>query len=62
MVTHNSQTGMRWRDRLVIARHEITCAAIIVADVLDRRDAGEPDFQRLALSLRRLRALAEERI
>ncbi|HEY0686170.1 MAG TPA: hypothetical protein VGD45_27760 [Steroidobacter sp.] len=54
-----SDDQLRWRHYAAIAKHEILCAAIIVADVLDRRDAGEPDWQRLVLALQRLRALAE---
>lgn len=50
---------IRWRDRVTIARHEIMCAAIVVADILDRRDAHEPDWNRLTLALQRLSALEE---
>jgi len=59
MRTHDAarQGDIGWRDKVVIARHEVMCAAIIVADVLNRRDAGEPDFARLALVLQRLRSL-----
>lgn len=51
--------SMRWRDRVMIAKHELMCAIIILADVLDRRETTEPDFARLALALQRLRSLAE---
>lgn len=53
--------SMRWRDRVTIAKHELMCAIIVVADILDRRDACEPDWNRLTLALQRLRALAEYR-
>ncbi|MEQ1579173.1 MAG: hypothetical protein ABL964_01135 [Steroidobacteraceae bacterium] len=48
-----------WRDRVVIARFEIMAAAMVVADILARRDATEADFDRLVLCLQRLRALQE---
>lgn len=53
------QPAIRWRDRVLIARHEILCIAIIVADILDARYAAEPDWDRLTLALQRLRALTE---
>lgn len=54
-----SDDQLRWHHCATVAKHEILCAAIIIADILDRRDAGEPDWQRLALALQRLRALTE---
>lgn len=56
-----SASGLPWRDRVAIARHEIAAAAVIVSDVLECRAAQPPDFERLALSLARLRALMEDR-
>lgn len=54
-----SAPDIPWRDRVAIARHEVAAAAIIAADILDRRDASPPDFDRLALALQRLRVLTE---
>jgi hypothetical protein len=56
-----SAAELRWRDRLTIARHEITTAAIVVADLLDKGGAAETDWNRLVLALHRLQALAEIR-
>jgi hypothetical protein len=51
--------AMTWLDRLAIERHEITTAAIIIADLLEGRPVSEDDFRKLARAGRRLRALAE---
>ncbi len=51
--------SVRWRDRVTIARHELMCAIVVIADILDRRNAVEPDWERLTLALQRLRALLE---
>lgn len=56
-----SGTELRWRDRLTIARHEITTAAIVVADLLDKGNATETDWNRLVVALQRLQALSEMR-
>lgn len=56
-----SQQEIRWRDRVTIARHEITTAAIVVADLLDKHAASDQDWHRLVLALHRLEALAEMR-
>lgn len=48
-----------WRHRVTIAKHEITTAAIVVADLLDKHGASETDWDRLVLALHRLNALAE---
>jgi hypothetical protein len=56
---HNRNHETRWADRLRIARHELTCACLIVSDALERREAQEPDWDRLTVSLRRLTLLAE---
>jgi hypothetical protein len=54
-----SDDQLRWRDRVVIAKHEINCACIAVADILDHREVTEAHWQRLTLALHRLRALSE---
>lgn len=56
-----STQEIRWRDRVTIARHEITTAAIVVADLLDKGAASETDWNRLTLALHRLQALSEMR-
>lgn len=56
-----SSQELRWRDRITIARHEITTAAIVVADLLNKGAATETDWTRLVLALHRLEALAEMR-
>lgn len=54
-------TTIPWRDRVVIARHEISCAIVILADLLAGRPATETDSARLTLCLQRLRAVSEVR-
>ncbi len=54
-------TNAPWRDRVEIAKHEITCAAIVISDFIERKNATEDHFARLTLCLQRLRALSEVR-
>jgi hypothetical protein len=58
-LTMPTNEPMRWADRLRIARKEITCACIVISDALERREAQKPDWDRLAMALRRLTLLAE---
>lgn len=46
-------------DKLRIVQHEILCCLIVVSDLLERRTGEEPDWDRLALALRRMRAVQE---
>lgn len=54
-----SAEGLRWRDRVLIAQHELLVIAILLAELLDRRAPTEQDWSRVTLSLHRLRALTE---
>jgi len=40
-----------WPGRVKVAQHELMSVVIIVADILDRRDADEPGWARLAARL-----------
>lgn len=47
-------------DCLLLADREVLVASIITADVLDKHDIAEADWQRLAQAAARLGALADE--
>jgi len=46
-------------DKLRIVQYELMCCLIVVSDLLERRAGHEPDWDRLALALRRIRAVQE---
>lgn len=54
-----SAEPLRWKDRVLIAQHELVVVAIVLAELLDRRLPTEQDWSRVTLSLHRLRALTE---
>lgn len=51
-------TGLSWRERLTVERHELTVAAVLLARVVDTRAISETDWQRLLLVKYRVEALA----
>lgn len=48
-----------WADKLRIVQHELICCCVVLSDLLERRTGDEPDWNRLTLALRRIRALQE---
>jgi hypothetical protein len=46
-------------DKVRIVQHELMCCLIVVSDLLERRAGQEPDWDRLALAMRRVRAVQE---
>jgi hypothetical protein len=60
-MSSNPRVSIPFSDRITIALYEISCAAFVVADLLDGKSVSEADWQRLTLALSRLRALSEAR-
>jgi hypothetical protein len=48
-----------WADKIRIVQHELMCCCVVLSDLLERRTGEEPDWDRMALALRRIRAVQE---
>lgn len=48
-----------WADKLRIVQHELMVCLVVLSDLLERRTGEEPDWDRIALALRRLQTVLE---
>ena len=51
-------SGLTWRDRITIEKHELSVAAVLLGRVVDDHAISEADWQRLLLVKYRVEALA----